>query len=308
MTDIRQFFGNYKKTNEEIKRNLLTSHISIVYDSKLKNFKSAILEEISLSQEYDFHYVMEKQNQLFDLFVKYQHLLTFSIPTKITKKTHPNNYALQIAMISDLELCNDWDNLLEQIERFDFHFTNFQFTLVNLDEKYNCCCQHICKVKNLFLTTNKITGLSVIVGCDCIEKMVLCNPDYSKEQQKQFIKSINETKQLNQSYSNALKQIEEERIRKEKLLKIQLNLKKILIYQFCLKFINEIKSNQVSLRKVKEELGYGDKKRISYYGFFQVVKIDTKWKRYITTITSPKYDTHLITILKIEKFKNKFKI
>lgn len=170
-----------------------TSVITIHYDNKLKNFMDVVKNYLYIDLETDnFITLQQSQESLFNAFVKFQDLLTFNEPTdKITCKSHPNNFALMSAYISNLESCDCWNDLLGQITwAYKFHRFNFD----DFIQGYKCCCQHLCCPEHQYLVINKLTNLSLSVGCDCIEKTGLINPEdmkalkKSRNQNESFVK------------------------------------------------------------------------------------------------------------------------
>jgi hypothetical protein len=187
------------------------SIITVQYGKELVLFKKAVLEEfdILLLKTIEFDKVITYQEQLFEVVLKYTHLLVFDKPNeKINYASHKNNYALMIALISDLSLSSDWTELLKQSQKYIVSFNTYDFD--NFKEKRNCCCRQHCLIKNLFLMTNNNTGLSVYTGCDCIEKIIFCGiNDDLKEAQKKLKQRLETTRLLNLSYVNTLKKYED---------------------------------------------------------------------------------------------------
>lgn len=197
------------------------SLITVKYGKELFLFKEAVLEEfdITLLKTIEFDKVITYQEQLFEVVLKYTHLLTFDKPNeKINYASHKNNYALMIALISDLSLSSDWTDLLKQSQKYIVSFNTYDFD--NFKEARNCCCRQHCLIKNLFLMTNSNTGLSVYTGCSCIEKIIFCGVnDDLKEVQKKLKQRLETTRLLNLSYVNTLKKYEDRNKKVEELFK-----------------------------------------------------------------------------------------
>ena len=301
----------------------LISLITVEYGKELMLFKSAVLEEfdISLLLNKKFHLVVLYQEQLFDIVMKYSHLLRYTKENqKITFKSHPNNYALMIAMISELTLCDSWEHLLKQTKKYRFKYNDFDFTLKNLDDERNCCCRHVCKIKNLFLMTNIITKLSVYTGCECIKKMILTSMESDGIKDK--LKEINNTRACNASYENALKKDKERKKKIEELYK-ENSLKNIIFQSLrtnrskqiwtkirivrhwqriiharnnlrkkVIKFILTTVKDKVDFLRIVCEIGV-----VSWYKFAIKYGITLKWRKYIEWILDQK------TISQVKKNK-----
>jgi hypothetical protein len=168
--------------NDEYDKSFI-SLITIHFDNKLINFIDVVKSYLYIDLETeDFCILQQSQKSLFKAFVKFQHLLTFNEPTeKITYKSHRNNFALAIAYISNLQIINSWDDLLGQITwKYKFHTFNFD----DFTQEYKCCCQHLCCPANQYLVINNLTDLLLTVGCDCIDKTGLVNPEDLKDLKK----------------------------------------------------------------------------------------------------------------------------
>ena len=282
----------------------LISLITIEYDINLTLFKSAVLKEfdIFLLLNKNFDRVIIYQAELFESIMKYSYLLHHTKDNqKITLKSHPNNYALMIAMISDLSLCDNWEVLLKQTKKYKYGYNDFNFTLRNFEAKRNCCCRHTCKIKNLFLMTNIFTGLSVYTGCKCIKKMILSSEEVGFIKDK--MKEIEQTRLLNASYVNALK---EDKDRKKRLLdiktKIQTRNQNRRLWKVIRYIYNTLK-DKMYFPKVINQFP-----NISYYRFIKFVytKNKTYWIKTLDWYISDdsKISVHIKN--KIKKIRNIF--
>jgi hypothetical protein len=296
------------------------SLITVQYGNELVLFKKAVLEEfdISLLKTIEFDKVITYQEQLFEVVLKYTHLLTFDKPNeKINYASHKNNYALMIALISDLSLSSDWTELLKQTQKYIVSFNTYDFD--NFKEKRNCCCRQHCLIKNLFLMTNNYSGLSVYTGCDCIEKIIFCGVnDDIKEAQKKLKQRLETTRLLNLSYVNTLKKYEDRNKKVEELFKKNIlkqkefdkfknnlmakifrafyvnrgmnkRFKRNIIWQwkFTIQYKNNLrkKVGQFIYRIIKDKVDFPKVVReigiVSYFRFVKKHSKTLKWKKYI---------------------------
>lgn len=312
------------------------SIITVTYGKELMLFKSAVLKEfdISLLKTIEFDELIIRQEELFMVMLKYTHLLVFDKPNeKINLTSHTNNYALMIAMISDLSLSADWTEVLKQSQKYILSFNNYHF--YNFKEKRNCCCRHSCLIQNLFLMTNNYSGYSVYTGCDCIEKIIFCGVnDDIKEVKKKIYQELETSRNVNLSYVNTLKKYEDrnkevERRYKKCMLKAQeikdYNnglIRKIWTALFVNRFVNKrikrdiiwkwkstIKRKNILRKKVikfilttvKDKVDFSRIIReigiVSWYNFAIKYGMTLKWRKYIDWILDQK------TISQVKKNK-----
>lgn len=338
MSDIRYFFKSPEITPEkhnfivegysctkpakftngkmDIVSSLKYSEIGIEYDSKLINFISTIREEYYVShfETEDFLLLQQYQEELIDVFIYHQNLLTFIDSKKrLNHTSYENNFALMIAFISDLQICNSWNDLLEQAI-YSIQFHDYDFSKNN--NKFKCCCQHACLPENQYLITNQHTHLSLSVGCDCIKKYQLVakenikelqdsrknNSSYKykmEEKEKQRQLEIQKLKQLQKEKEFEEFKLEQEKLsipRKiishwNKLIQKRKRCRRKLIY-----FIIQKIHDRIDFPKVKNVFG-----NISYFRFIFNYGQSYKWKKYIEWLLDPKNNISYIKVKKIQE-------
>jgi hypothetical protein len=278
-----------------------TSVITIHYDNKLKNFIDVVKNYLYIDLETeDFIILQQSQESLFQAFVKFQHLLTFNEPTeKITCKSHPNNFALMSAYISDLHIIDCWQDLLGQITwKYKFHTFNFD----DFTQGYKCCCQHACCPDGQYLVINNFTGLLLSVGCICIEKTGLINPEDMKALKKSRNENESYVKYENKKLEIKLKKREIKKRLLDIKTKIQTRNQNRRLWNVIRYIYNTLK-DKMYFPKVVNQFS-----SISYYRFIKLVytKNKTYWIKTLEWYISDDSKISIHIKNKINKIRNIF--
>jgi hypothetical protein len=102
------------------------------------------------------------------------------LSVEIKSFQHPDYYALLTALVADLDQCESWEDVYNQVDKaIKENSANLSETMSFLDLgdfderkefQYKCLCGHNCKNENLALIKNPFTELHLLVACDCITK------------------------------------------------------------------------------------------------------------------------------------------
>ncbi len=268
-----------------------TSKITVHYNNKLIHFIHTVKENICVDLNTDDFYILQRsQYEIFETFIEYQSLLSFNdVNEKLSQTSYSNNFALMLAYISNLDLCICWNDLLDQT-KYSFRFHRFNFD--DFTRNYRCCCKHECIPENQYLITNKISGLSLTVGKDCIRKSKLINDE--------DFKSLKLTRKENDSFVNY--EYKKSPARKKKLLQqiinhwlevIELRNSKL---RRVIRYIYYTIKDKVDFPKVKNELG-----NISWYCFIKKHCKKIRWINYIMYLLS---ENSAVSITKKKKIQS----
>jgi len=208
-----------------------TSIVTIKYDS-IHHVIEKIKQEFDMTQlrinDNEFCdvnlmlYYLPLQIKLRELIEKYEDLFEYNYKTATLGCQ--NMFAIIIAICSDLSICNSWKDLMKQWE--DYHNISYTFESDNsedYDENNNntkdnslkrCCCGHpFIHLKNQYLVTNTLTNLTLLIGCDCIEKKLLINMADEKRKRKQDIKNKEKEKIAAEELAKWNEQLAKEKIK-----------------------------------------------------------------------------------------------
>ena len=213
-------------------KNEILNLTTLVFNDRLKAWVSDIKDNYDLSQmqTWTLDKFLEFQTDIRDRFIRtsYEGMLENGSALGKSNKDFPNIYALFILLISEIESCNNWNDVMEHVirhtELIDYknlsHLTlktinvNICITTNDTQVKYNCLCGHYVKT-HLYKIRNTKTHLEVWCGCDCIEKSKIISAKALKEcKEKYERKRLAEIRQREQLE-------EQDRRNKERLLAYQ---------------------------------------------------------------------------------------
>lgn len=172
-------------------KNEVLNLTTLVFNDRLKAWVINIKDNYDLSQmqTWTLDKMLEVQADIRDRFIRtsYEGILENGSALSKGNKDYPNIYALFILLISEIESCNNWNDVMEHVKRDTnvveyinlshltpcerFETSNDGMVLLNESSKikYNCLCGHYVKT-HLYKIRNTKTHLEVWCGCDCIEK------------------------------------------------------------------------------------------------------------------------------------------
>jgi len=233
-----------------------------------------------------FNILQEEQELIRQIMIKHQNMLNCNsenIRLTESNKSHPDFFALMMALISDLDKCNSWEQLMDQ------NRDNTEISLASFNENFGgevgdlnghkCACNHNCYPQNQYLIQNKYSGKYLLIGCDCIEKNKILNP--------QQIKELKEKRNYNKTYKKLLALNEQRLLTKNERKKY---LKMLVINKF-----NEIIQNRnKKIKKVlifikntiKDKVDFQKYKylNISWYRFTKLSKKRKEYSSYINFV------------------------
>jgi hypothetical protein len=151
----------------------------ICFDYKLKllivNFKETHKDEMIKFSLNNYLGLMEAQWVARKYF--YEHQKELNIAGKLINEKErkgylsmPDYYALMRALIVDLDLCNNWEDVTGQILlKSTWNYCNF-----NPDEEYvdkiQCACSQLCCPENMSILHNELTNMNLLIACVCLTK------------------------------------------------------------------------------------------------------------------------------------------
>lgn len=161
-------------------------------------------------------------------------------------------YALMICLIShDIDNCVDYNECLNQIDRYfmtcSMEFNdNAEFNPDYLSSEYSyCMCSHWCCTENMYIIRNEHSGYYLFIGCSCVAKNEIIEPDVIKEakrkmketnplfKKKEQKRKAKKTEKKNKRIDDMLiEQLADDFNRKRKNKRL-LSLFKSLIYKRC---------------------------------------------------------------------------
>jgi hypothetical protein len=260
---------------------------------------------LSLLDTNDFGQLQTYQEEIRNLMIKHQqHIKFVKFPFKLDKSftSHPNIFALFLYLISRGVNCNSWQDLFvtDGMSVIEYNVICCEYQdHIDIDSK--CCCNHSCILTKQFIVSNMITELNLLIGDDCVEKLMT----------KERLNILKKQREDLPTHQVLVKKRARENKTKRQMKKL---IPSIKIYRFIIKCFSQIrKHGYVNLRQVIKIYG-----KISYYMFFQNIKINPyytdnydrkkKWTTYIQYCLSPKSNTNLNTVLALETLSKKFKL
>jgi hypothetical protein len=212
---------------------------TIIFDERLKNWITSIRDsyDSKLRQASTMIQSLDLQKELRDIFIRtsYVGMLENGLALGKSNKDYPNIYALFMLLISEIESCNNWNEVMTHIIRYIqleeyVNLTHLKTTSIErysareiFDGKtiFNCLCGHYVK-SHLFKIRNTKTEIDLWCGCDCIEKskiisskeMKACKDRYERKRLDEIIQReyLEEQARRNKEYLIAYQQKEKERL------------------------------------------------------------------------------------------------
>lgn len=158
----------------------------VVFDYKLKLLILKLHTEhkdlINSLKNDDYLMLQDTQYRIRDYFVLHQNELNIAGILKHHYICCPDFFALLCAVISDINSCENWDDVWLQLTKSNkenqtlYDSSGNLFEYVNYEEDLNtkiiikCMCSHLCCPENMSIITNTYTNLRVLIACDCLEK------------------------------------------------------------------------------------------------------------------------------------------
>jgi len=181
---------------------------NIKYDSKLIELFTKALDEMGEEvgklhiNSHDQLGIQEAQMKLRDYFVQHMDTLNYCEDPdhkrngKRNRKTlsKPDAFALMVGLVSNFNEHKCWEDLMN-----DFTNVSFETTIVNgkiklqnatdlsgneVAQHLNCSCVCGKHIKVVYHLKSTRTDKKLAVGCDCIGKVVIHNPDLAEELKK----------------------------------------------------------------------------------------------------------------------------
>jgi hypothetical protein len=218
--------------------------------------------------------------------MRYQDMLNFNsenIRLTESNKCHPDFFALMMAFISDLDKCTSWEQLMNQNRNnSEVSLASFQANFggeVGDLNGHKCACNHNCYPQNQYLIQNKYSEKYLLIGCDCIEKNTILNPEQIKE--------LKERRNYDRNYKRLL-DLNEQRLltknERKKYLKMLVINKFIEIIQNKNKKIKRVISFMKNILKDKVDFQKYKDLNISWYKFTKLSKKRKEYGNYITFV------------------------
>ena len=258
---------------------------NIRFDEKLKAFINTVRDELpfDILTSTDFNTLQDEQNDIREKMMRCQDMLNFNsknIRLTESNKCHPDFFALMMALNSDLNKCNSWEQLMDQ------NRNNSEVILASFNANFGgevgdlnghrCACNHVCQPQNQYLIQNEYHKKYLLIGCDCIEKNKILN--------SQQIKELQERRNYNKTYRKLL-ELNEQRLLTKKERKKYLKMKVIN------KFIEIIQNKNKKIKKVlnfikniiKDKIDFPKYKHLNM-SWYRFIKLSKKRKEYSSFI------------------------
>jgi hypothetical protein len=212
---------------------------TIIFNERLKDWITQIRDsyDLSLNHTWTMDKCLDFQRDMRDRFIRtsYIGMLENGLALGKSNKDYPNIYALFLLLMSEIETCNNWNDVMEHVIRYNqlemyVNLTHLKTDAIerhltsdmeNCKSIYNCLCGHSVR-SHLFKIRNTKTNIDLWCGCDCIEKskivsnkeMKACKDKYERKRleeirQREF---LDEQARLNKERLLADQQKEKERL------------------------------------------------------------------------------------------------
>ena len=185
--------------------NMEDSKINIYFDETFKVFIRVAQVDMRNELEYitnnigtGFFYAAQQcQHKIREYIIKNQDKINFNrelILKEGSNISFPNFFAIFVALTTNetqLNTANSFNDILDTIDKkfFCSLFSNMEEGEVDefmeVEIKSYCCCSHECKAFNNFYIMNQMTGQKIMVGCDCVNKRNLIEPELIKKMKKE---------------------------------------------------------------------------------------------------------------------------
>jgi hypothetical protein len=181
MSSLLQIYNNFEQLPDDPPYIDVTN---IDFNEKMKPFikkvQSVFLHKIRLLNSYDYYIGIIDNYETLQLeirtyLINNQSQIDFLKKIPLVEgypKSYQDFYALFVAIISDIDLCNSFNDCYKQLDK---DFMEEMATTCDLAKGYFqnsiCLCSHWCTSPNLYLLKNKKTKLMCMVGCDCVQKI-----------------------------------------------------------------------------------------------------------------------------------------
>jgi hypothetical protein len=215
---------------------------TIIFNERLKEWITNIKDnsDLSLNPTWTMDECLDFQRDMRDRFIRtsYMGMLENGLALGKSNKDYPNIYALFLLLMSEIEPCNNWNDVTKHVIRYTqlveyenlTHLTSlgaerlrtigYTNTSSNIS-RYYCLCGHYVK-SHLYKIRNTKTELVLWCGCDCIEKskivsnkeMKACKDKYERKRLEQIRQReyLDEQARLNKERLLAYQQKEKERL------------------------------------------------------------------------------------------------
>lgn len=185
------------KTDSEKHINLT----NIVYDENLHEFVDKAKRDISLENltSWDINLLMETQEEIREYIRANNSRLTNTSPKN--KIANQDYFALLVCMVCDLKGCYNFNDVFKQMSKKaiidmsnndDINDIDFDSDDDDTFPQTHCACGHKVFCGNSFIISNHITGLNLLLGCDCIKKHKI----FSSKEMAEYRKRIKKQKEL----------------------------------------------------------------------------------------------------------------
>jgi hypothetical protein len=131
------------------------------------------------------------------------------VPTQFIKKQQPDYYACMICLLINLDRCECWTDVSQQINTLEHQMLSDDNLLDAWNQTIQCACSHPISTKTSHIISNGQCDL--VLGCVCIIKYEINTLGFKEikkhrtKQIKKLLEPIKKFKQLAQNYNATLK-------------------------------------------------------------------------------------------------------
>ena len=181
------------------------SEVKFITNDKLKSFiketqtvfKAELEATRNAKEERNYEELLRIQYTIRQYIIENQHRIDFSGEIELidkNAKSMPSLFGLYMMVVSKIENVYTIVDVMKQIDgqyMCSFDASGAVFQTDYLDKDLLCCCSHRCKLENLAVIKNNMSGCCVIIGSECIKKHKLIDAEVIKTEREKSAKYIN---------------------------------------------------------------------------------------------------------------------